>query len=61
MAMEMPENVCEICIRRAAWADGTTLVRKPDDVKPDDLIQTRLASGQITSRVLRTASRSTAG
>ncbi|MGO9597710.1 MAG: exodeoxyribonuclease VII large subunit [Isosphaeraceae bacterium] len=36
-------------------ADGTTLVRKPDDVQPDDLIQTRLASGQITSRVLRTA------
>jgi exodeoxyribonuclease VII large subunit len=42
-------------------ADGTTLVRKPDDVGPDDLIQTRLAAGQITSRVVRTTSRSTAG
>jgi exodeoxyribonuclease VII large subunit len=33
-------------------ADGKTLVRSPADVQPDDVIQTRLTSGQISSRVL---------
>jgi exodeoxyribonuclease VII large subunit len=32
-------------------ADGVTLVRSPDDVQVGDLIRTRLASGQILSRV----------
>ena len=31
--------------------DGTPL-RTPDDVKPDDLIETRLASGRVRSRVV---------
>ena len=35
-------------------ADGKTLVLSPADVRPDDLIQTRLHSGQITSRVVDT-------
>ncbi len=36
-------------------ADGKTLVLSPDEVHPDDLIHTRLHSGQITSRVVRTS------
>jgi exodeoxyribonuclease VII large subunit len=32
-------------------ADGSTLVRSSDEVRPDELIITRLTSGQITSRV----------
>jgi exodeoxyribonuclease VII large subunit len=35
-------------------ADGKTLVRTSDDVKTGDLIQTRVAAGQITSRVEQT-------
>jgi exodeoxyribonuclease VII large subunit len=35
-------------------ADGKTLVRTSDDVKRGDLIQTRIAAGQITSRVEQT-------
>lgn len=34
-------------------ADGKTLVRFADEIQPGNLIQTRLASGQITSRVVR--------
>jgi exodeoxyribonuclease VII large subunit len=33
---------------------GATLVRSPGDVRPGDLIQTRLASGRIVSRVEET-------
>ncbi len=33
-------------------ADGKTLVRRSDDVKTGDLILTRLAEGQISSRVV---------
>ncbi len=36
-------------------ADGKTLVLSPDEVRPDDLIHSRLKSGEITSRVVRTA------
>ena len=36
-------------------ADGHTLVRSADDVHPDQLIHTRLHSGQITSRVVTTS------
>ena len=35
-------------------ADGKTLVRSTRDVHPGDLIHTRLASGQIISRVVST-------
>ena len=35
-------------------ADGKTLVRTSNDVKNGDLIQTRVAAGQITSRVEQT-------
>jgi hypothetical protein len=31
--------------------DGATVVRSADDVRPGDLIQTRLAAGRIVSRV----------
>ncbi len=37
-------------------ADKTTLVRSASDVRPDDLIHTRLASGQVTSRVISSIS-----
>jgi exodeoxyribonuclease VII large subunit len=33
------------------FKDNHSLVRSPDDVRPGELIHTRLASGQITSRV----------
>ena len=36
-------------------ADGKTLVLSPGEVRPDDLIHTRLKSGEITSRVVRTS------
>jgi len=36
-------------------ADGKTLVLSPDEVRPDDLIHTRLKSGEITSKVARTS------
>jgi exodeoxyribonuclease VII large subunit len=36
--------------------DGTTLLRAADDVRPGDLIQTRLAKGRLISRVEETFS-----
>ena len=35
-------------------ADGSTLVRKTDDVRDGDIIITRLSSGQLRSRVVST-------
>jgi exodeoxyribonuclease VII large subunit len=37
-------------------ADGKTLVRSADNILPDDLIHTRLASGRLVSRVVSTSS-----
>jgi exodeoxyribonuclease VII large subunit len=35
-------------------ADGKTLVRSPQDVRPGDILQTHLASGRVTSQVIST-------